>query len=104
MDILEGLPKNVLRRLRIRIKMIVNDPRVKPFRVGRSCDISKRKTAHKFDEIIPLYYRGNDEDAKSVESKLIDHFKRHSKCVNLRRNGGSFSPEYGNYIYLGLWF
>lgn len=104
MKTFEGNPENVLPNIIRKIKYQVDLQTTHEFRIGRTSDLSRRMKEHSFDKIIPLYYTESDDQAKFTEGVLVDYFKYHPKCVNTRRNGGSFSKEFGNYISLGIWY
>ncbi|MBI4823834.1 MAG: hypothetical protein HY805_06355 [Nitrospirae bacterium] len=75
------------------------------FKIGRSVDLSQRKSAHGCDEIIPLYETSSSENAIEVEDGLIKHFINHQKRSNdSPHGGGGTSDGYINYTYIALWF
>jgi len=100
----KGNPEDVLPDIIKAIKQKVDSKSTREFRIGRTSDLSRRMSEYNFDEIIDLYYTESDDRAKFVEGILIDNFEYDPKCANKRRDGGSFSKEYGNYVYLGIWY
>lgn len=102
---LTGWPDDIYPQLKKNVRLIVNDEGVKKFYIGRSVDPSQRASEHGCDEIISLYYSDSVDNAKKVESYLIENFYYHPKCVNeAPHSGGGTSEEYGNYVYLAIWW
>lgn len=103
MKAFRGNPEDVLPDIIKIIEQKVDLGTTREFRIGRTSDLSRRMQEYGFDEITELYYTESNDRAKFVEGVLVDTFEDHRKCVNKRRNGGSFSREYGNFVYLGTW-
>jgi hypothetical protein len=104
MKALTGNPEDVLPHIIRVIKQIVELKSTREFRIGRTSNLSERQQKYGFDKIIELYYTESNDRVKFTEGILIDTFEDYPKCMNTRRNGGPFSKEYGNFIYLGIWF
>ena len=89
-----GWPKDVFPMLVQLVNSIVNQKSVKEFYIGRGRDPSERKS-----------YHGSVDNSIAIESALIDTFYNHQKCNNkAQHGGGGVSEEYGNYVYVAIWF
>lgn len=102
---LTGWPKDVFPELVRHTKFFVNHKSVIEFYIGRSVDPAQRKSDHKCDNIAVIYFTFSIESAKIIENALLKVFYNHPKCNNEAQHAaGNISEEYGNYIYIALWF
>lgn len=100
-----GWPKDVFPMLVQLVNSIVNQKSVKEFYIGRGRDPSERKSYHSSDDIFAIYFTDSVDNSIAIESALIDTFYDHQKCNNkAQHGGGGVSEEYGNYVYVAIWF
>ena len=83
----------------------MNHRDVKEFYIGRGVDPSERKSYHDSDDIVAIYFTDSVENAIAIEDALIKSFYNDPKCSNdAPHGGGGVSEEYGNYVYVAIWF
>lgn len=105
MEPLTGWPNDVLPELISIVDSIANDRDIKEFYIGRSVDPIQRKSFHDSDDIVCIYFSDSVDNAIAVESVLIEEFYSHPKCSNdAPHGGGGVTTEYGNYVYVAVWF
>jgi len=105
MKLLTGWPKEVLPILFDLISSVSEQKEIHEFYIGRSIDPAQRFAAHNCDDIFPIYYSDSIDNAIIVESTLIESYYNHPKCSNDAPHGGGRTiEEYGNYVYLAIWY
>ncbi|MCX6163884.1 MAG: hypothetical protein NTU73_03315 [Ignavibacteriae bacterium] len=102
---LTGWPSNIVPNLINMISEAIKDIGIKKFYIGRTNDLSQRKSKHGCNNIIAVYQTDGSENAMIVEQDLLNEFFLHEKCNNDSPHcGGSTSDEDVNYVYIALWY
>jgi hypothetical protein len=105
MKVETGWPSEIYRKLYSKVYDLANRPNVEEFYIGRSVEPHQNASRHGYDDIKPIYYTDSIDNAKEIESDLIEAFENHSKCNNEASDGrGNYASGYGQYVYVALWY
>jgi hypothetical protein len=96
---------NTCDRLSRLVTLIVDDPRVTAFYLGRARSPRRRGAAHGSWVTLPLIFWEGARLAVAVEGAVLKEVGQHPKCRNrARHGGGGVSPAPARtFIYLCLW-